>query len=318
MGDSLQSDGSVREDGDGDGDIRRTLANATLLLAAPVYVGTLLPVVAGLWWADLFSHFRVQYALVLAVALLISRRRRYLRLWIGALLLWNLSAVIGLSFGAPRGTPETGDTVVLSANLLSDNDDVSALLSVIADEDPDVIALLEFTPTWQAAIGPLRVQYPHAIEDPRSDNFGIALLSRLPLTGGVVEYGGAGFPSILATVPSGLTILATHPPPPVGGTYAGYRDSQFRDIAAAVATTPAVLVVGDLNATGFSRAFRRLERDGGLQPASQRWAPTWPTYFPPLWIPLDHALVTEDVIVSDFRVAASVGSDHYPVVVRVR
>ncbi|MFT6395693.1 MAG: endonuclease/exonuclease/phosphatase (EEP) superfamily protein YafD [Bradymonadia bacterium] len=298
--------------------IRESLTNAAVILAFPVYVGTLLPLLPGFWWADIFSNFRVQYALALAVGLVLVRSRKRVRIWVGTLLVWNLVAIAGLSFGAARGEAEENDTVVLSANLLSDNDNVQALISVIEAEQPDVIALLEFTPTWQAALGAIRAEYPYTIEDPRSDNFGIALLSREPLTGSIVEYGNAGMPSILATMSSGLTILATHPVPPLGGTCAAQRDSQFEAIANAVSGMSGVLVVGDFNATGFSRPFRRLQQEGGLKSAARRWSPTWPTHFPPLWIPLDHALVTDDVVVSDFRVARRVGSDHYPIVVRAR
>ena len=296
----------------------RAVENVLLLLAGPVYLGTLLPLLPGPWWTGLFSHFRVQYALVLLLALVVARKRRWLRIWVGALLLWNLVPIVGLSLGSPRVPTQAGDTTVLAANLLAENDDVAALLAVIEEESPDVIALLEYTPRWQASVAPLRQQYPHSIEDVRSDNFGIALFSREPLAGGIVEYGTAGMPSILGVLPSGLTVLATHPPPPVGSAYAAHRDSQFDAIAEAAAEIDRVVVIGDFNATGFSRSFHSLQQKGNLRNAARSWAPTWPTHFPPLWIPLDHALVSDGVEVSGFRVADHVGSDHYPIVVRVR
>ncbi len=296
----------------------RTLANALLLLAGPVYIGTLLPLLRGFWWADLFSHFRVQYAVVLAVALLVARKRKRMRLWIGALLTWNLVAIVGLSFGATRGDPEPNDTVVFAANLLADNSDAALLLYAISDLQPDVVALLEYTPRWQSAVDPIRSDYPHSIEDARSDNFGIALFSRQPLDGAIIDSRTGGFPSILATLPSGLSVLATHPPPPIGSTYAAHRDAQFEEIADLAYGMDRLVIVGDFNATGFSPAFRRLQRDGKLQNAARSWAPTWPTHFIPFSIPLDHALVSEQVVVSEFRVRGWIGSDHYPILVRVR
>ena len=43
--------------------------------------------------------------------------------------------------------------------------------------------------------------------------------------------------------------------------------------------------------------------------------PTWPTYNPLLWIPIDHCLVSPEIIVTDRQIGPDVGSDHYPIVV---
>jgi endonuclease/exonuclease/phosphatase family metal-dependent hydrolase len=43
--------------------------------------------------------------------------------------------------------------------------------------------------------------------------------------------------------------------------------------------------------------------------------PTYPAWFPLLWLPLDHCLVSADLLVGQFRVGPYAGSDHFPVVV---
>ena len=42
---------------------------------------------------------------------------------------------------------------------------------------------------------------------------------------------------------------------------------------------------------------------------------TWPSILGPFGIPIDHCLVSDDVIVEDFRLGPSAGSDHRAVVV---
>lgn len=87
---------------------------------------------------------------------------------------------------------------------------------------------------------------------------------------------------------------------------------------------PKVRVTGLLHATGALAAlgtvagfFRRLLARSGLIDTlrGRGYQPTWPGHFVPLWIPLDHCLVSPDLTVLDRRVGPHVGSDHRPVIV---
>ena len=298
--------------------IRAIVGNVVLLLAAPVCVATVLPFLPGWWVADLFSHFRVQCALVLLAALIVSRADRRRLAVLGTFFAINAVLIVGLFFAPRRVSPSPADTTIVAANLLSDNEDVSSVLAFIDAEDPDVIGLLEYTPRWQRDLSSLRERYPYSLEDPRSDNFGIALFSRHEFDGGIVVYGDAGVPTADVVLANGLRVIATHPLPPAGAAYAHDRDSQLDALAEAAVGDGRVVIVGDLNATPFSRPFRRLLHDGELRRASRGWNPTWPDGFPPLWIALDHALVGADVHIVDSRVGPSVGSDHAPIVLRAR
>jgi endonuclease/exonuclease/phosphatase (EEP) superfamily protein YafD len=80
-----------------------------------------------------------------------------------------------------------------------------------------------------------------------------------------------------------------------------------------------VVVAGDLNMSPWSPFFSRLVKASGLTDSEPGFGfqPTWPTYQPILYLPLDHVLVSRDVIVADRRTAADVGSDHLPVVIDI-
>jgi len=72
-----------------------------------------------------------------------------------------------------------------------------------------------------------------------------------------------------------------------------------------------------MNGTPWSPFFKDFLLSSGLRDSREgfRLQPTWPTWFPPAWIPIDHALVSSSVVVHDRRVGPNVGSDHYPVII---
>jgi endonuclease/exonuclease/phosphatase (EEP) superfamily protein YafD len=131
---------------------------------------------------------------------------------------------------------------------------------------------------------------------PREDNFGIGLLSKLPLAESeIVHIGSADVPSVLATVSTGdtnLRVLATHPLPPVGREYARRRSEQLDRLPDFVRSPLPVLLLGDLSVTPWNHHFRRLLARTGLQDSAQGYGvqPTWPNYNPILRIPIDHCL----------------------------
>jgi endonuclease/exonuclease/phosphatase (EEP) superfamily protein YafD len=77
------------------------------------------------------------------------------------------------------------------------------------------------------------------------------------------------------------------------------------------------VVAGDLNMSPWSPFFRRFMKKSGLKDSEDSFGfqPTWPTYQPILYLPLDHVLVSRDIAIVDRRIGAKVGSDHLPVVV---
>jgi endonuclease/exonuclease/phosphatase family metal-dependent hydrolase len=79
-------------------------------------------------------------------------------------------------------------------------------------------------------------------------------------------------------------------------------------------------MLGDLNATPDAPSFTGLLRDSGLRDAfdGPRWRPTWRAGFWPLAIRIDHVLVSKDVCVEHVEVGPGLGSDHRPLMARLR
>jgi endonuclease/exonuclease/phosphatase (EEP) superfamily protein YafD len=276
------------------------------------------------WFLDLFSHFRVQYMLgliVLGVALFIGHRRQTATVFL-MLALVNLLFVLPLYFGKPN-RPDKGAPVI-RAMLLNVNTrlgDADQVRTVITAANPDILVLEEISARWMSDLAWLTNAYPHARVQPREDNFGIGLFSKLPLAEGSVVYiGDAQVPSILATVSTAhmdLRVIATHPLPPGGREYSRWRNEQMERIPDYVPSHLPVLLLGDLNLTPWSYYFRRLLARTGLRDSARGFGvqPTWPNFNPLLRIPIDHCLHSADIVIVDRRIGESVSSDHYPLIV---
>jgi len=276
------------------------------------------------WLLDLFSHFRVQYMfglLVLGVVLFIGRRRRTATAFV-VLACVNLAPVLPLYFGKSKMPDKAGPT--LRAMLLNVNTrlgDANRVRAVVSAADPDILVLEEISSAWMSDLTWLTNSYPHSLSQPREDNFGIGLYSKLPLADAEVVYiGGAEVPSILATVSTSqrdLRVIATHPLPPCGRDYSRWRNEQLERLPDYVRSHLPVLLLGDLNVTPWNYYFRRLLASTGLRDSAKGRGvqATWPNFNPLLRIPIDHCLHSEDIGILDRRVGEDVSSDHFPVIV---
>ncbi|MEM9488825.1 MAG: endonuclease/exonuclease/phosphatase family protein, partial [Myxococcota bacterium] len=164
------------------------------------------------------------------------------------------------------------------------------------------------------------------VQRSREDAFGIALLSRLPMSHGQVIYPAGGqLPAIEAVIEAHgqrVAVLAIHPPPPVTAELSAERD---RVIAAAAdwSRAPAsgagavdhAVVVGDMNATPWSWPMRRLVRDSELIDSLRGHGvqTSWPSQLIPLSIPIDHVLHSPSLTAVERSVGPFMGSDHRPV-----
>ena len=281
------------------------------------------------WMLDLCSHFRWQYvvACLLALAWAGWRKRRGLLAAAVITLGLNLWLMARPEWQAPSGKPVAGFHVrVISFNVLTSNHNHAGVLQWLQEAEADIIFLMEVDRVWAKALQPLLGTHPHHLILPKSDNFGLALFSRLPLAGlrkldsdvlGTRPDSDPdlGMDSVEARLKMGvreLLIVGTHPVPPMGKEYAAARDRQLQGLShhMAQAGLP-VLVVGDLNATPWSHGFRQLAAKTPLLPAPGAWKPTWRTgsLFA---IPIDHALCTPPLLFQSRTIGPDLGSDHRP------
>ncbi len=292
------------------------------------------------WTLDLASHFRLHYALLLAVALLVGVWCRGSRVvsclcagclaaQVGALLPFFLqpaTAAVRASVGASVATTPaaTAPIRVLLANVYTGNRDFAAVRSLLQREDPDVVVLQETDQAWLEGLADVRLTYPNRYEEARADNFGIAVWTRLKTANArIVHLGHAGVPSVICDIRRGdetLALIATHPLPPAGRERSELRNEGLAQLArfAASEALP-TLVVGDLNCSPWSPHFRALLRDGRLRDSGEGRGlqATWPARLGFFGIPIDHVLYGAGLQVLERRLGPRVGSDHRPLIVDV-
>jgi len=297
------------------------------VLAALACVPGLLGFLSGMWWRfELLSHFRVQYAIVLGaltIPFLVARRFRFAAVP-GACALINIALILPLYFGPSNAEADGPKLRILSANVLTSNASHERVIRLIHESEADVVFLMEVNERWVRALDPLQSEYPHWHARPREDNFGVAFLSRVPLAEAEI------MPSPKGRVPfvrvrleregRTVTLFGLHTLPPVSRRAAGIRNEQMAEAALHVREgNDPVIVVGDLNMTSWSPAFRRFVRDTGLRDSRRGFGvqPTWPAFNPVLRVPIDHCLVSAKIVVRDRQVGPAVGSDHFPILIDV-
>jgi endonuclease/exonuclease/phosphatase (EEP) superfamily protein YafD len=274
---------------------------------------------------ELFSHFRLQYlavSLLLLIAFAILRSPVYAVLLL-ATTVFNATYVLPWYFGGVA--VESAATLkLLHANVFSRNDEYERLFDLIEAEKPDVIFLQEVTENWRDAAANLHSDYPYRHVEAREDNFGIAIFSRLPLDSVThIDSPPLSYPTIVATMTvngESLTLINTHPMIPLTRSFYEARNHQIQSIADLVnKSIGSMILIGDFNTSPWARPYRELEERTGLRNTRRGFGirPTWPTFMPLAMIPIDHALVSDNIGVIDTRTGPRIGSDHLPLILTV-
>lgn len=154
------------------------------------------------WLLELTSHFRVQYLACLgALALGHALGRRWRMAVLFALFVGlNLWVVAPYLLSRPAASDPSGRVLrLVLLNVHTENTRYELVRALLRDTDPDVLILEEVDPRWLVELRDLRTTHPYAVEEPRNDNFGMALFSKHPLRNARTVYlGDAGVPSVVA------------------------------------------------------------------------------------------------------------------------
>ncbi len=276
---------------------------------------------------ELLSHFRFQYFVIAMVSLCVFVKSRSLAYGSisAVVLMHNSVAVLPWYF---HSVPDSNDGKlalrILQSNVKTENTHYDRFLAVANSASADLISLQEVNDDWLAKVESLKEQYPFFVVSPREDNFGIAVFSKQPfIETEVVEFGQSGVPSIVVTFAfqgKTVTLISTHPLPPVSDAYFNDRNAQLSDLASWIQRTAnPTIVVGDLNVSMWSSYYTAFVESASLENARKGFGilSTWPSNMPFLSIPIDHILVSKEFSVSSAVVGENVGSDHKPFIATV-
>lgn len=278
-------------------------------------------------YLELATHFRLQYALASTVCIFLFiafRSWKLLPLAVCCALL-NLAYILPYYFAASHreNNPAAIHLRLMEVNVLGSNRKHAALIGVVRDANPDIIVLQELTEEWWEKTQVLNSDYPHHKAVPKPGGSGMAVFSRYPFEDvEILTLDSSTHIALRARVNvagTPVSVLSLHPPTPVRTEKFINRNEQFTRAAAILRETSGTrLLIGDLNTTMWSPYFIDLLKESGLRDARRGFGlmPSWPVPLPGfLQLPIDHCLVTDDVMVEGIRTGMRTGSDHRPLIV---
>jgi endonuclease/exonuclease/phosphatase (EEP) superfamily protein YafD len=292
------------------------------------------------WLFDLAANLRPQCTLALAVCTVLAATTGSPRLALALALPFVLGAASVAPYAWPRPAADSGAADepalrLLYFNVRADNPNRKAAFRYVEQSSAEVVVLAETGAEWYRAIEAGLPSYELLAGEPRpGGHFGIALLARRDTGAGLADVAGrirrlprpfVGLPAVEASARLDgrpLAILGIHTLPPTSAPYSELRDAQLATLAdwTRAADVP-VVVLGDLNVTPWSAAFRRLLAATDLTDSlpGTGYQGSWPAPLPaPLRLPIDHGLHSPALVTVERRLGSAHGSDHRPLHLTVR
>ena len=315
--------------------------NLFLLLQCFLIAAMLTPILPAFdapWWFDNLLGLQWQWAFlaILSIVTGLFCLPAIARWLLPIYLLLVLANFAGLYVPDEPANAKGTDFSIAQLNLSYDNPVAATIFSELLAADHDLLVIQEVSDKQVTLLQSLRGHYPHAMGSMSltSHSPGHVLLSKWPLRKRRIHNLGYADGSVIDAefVPGdqgqAVRILALHPAAPRTRALWQMRNSTLAFIAREVGSSqlPRQVVVGDLNATPWSAAFRQLLRDGGLSASGDGhgYLPTWSwlNSIPVLRLLtsayIDHCLVTSGLVVSAKHSRIVPGSDHRLVVTRLQ
>ena len=270
----------------------------------------------------LARSFLPQWAIGLALLAFVSLWRRRMVLGAGALVGSVLAAG---QLRAPVREAAVGfhgqGVTIAHLNLLQPNRDKAEAIRAARAQGADVLAFQEVDTAWAVHLErELAGSHPHRLVVPRTDCYGIALYSRLPLED-LRAVDLAGSPAITATLPlekGALRLWSVHARSPGGVDDMRVRNRQLQLLGEHLGRDgPRTVVMGDLNTVSWDDALWALCARTGLHVQGDALAATFPALMGAALIPIDHVLVGRELMASKHTFTIP-GSDHLGILSTVR
>ena len=322
--------------------VLRILAYA---LGAFGVVGTLMPFLNyDDWWIRGFDYPRQQLVVILFVSAIcwgFSRHYSDTMNWAVGLVLLAATA-----YQAYRIYPYTtlyskdardaqfpertdGHLSLMMSNVLQTNTRTDLVINMVQQEDPDILLTVETNGWWgEKLLEALEDTYPYRVAVPLENLYGMHLWSKIELIDPKVTYRiKDDIPGIDTRIelpngrPVDLHFVHPMPPSPTEAYASTGRDAELAMVGLEVKNRPGktAIVAGDLNDVAWSHSSRLFQRISGmLDPRRGRGLySTFHAEYKLLRWPLDHVFHTTDLAVVEMKRLDYVGSDHFPVLVRL-
>jgi endonuclease/exonuclease/phosphatase (EEP) superfamily protein YafD len=321
--------------------LNRWLAVLSIGLFACSLVGRLL---GRFYFFELFSHFTIQYQWLsygfiglwllywliyrkevkpalplLAIASLISTAYLNQTSWIPG----DYDSVIPSA---------KGDVRVVHANVLYSRSEYATTVAMLKQQRSDLYVLQEMTPDKiRLVTAQVAAEFPYWFASRSKQQVWTLVGSRTAFQIDLRLVRKLHIISLTTQVRGRAVALVTvHPHTPLIPSWFRERNAQLAYAAHKTRynARPTILI-GDFNISPFSPIYEELFKpDGGRMKTGQKGMliaarqtktqPTWPSFLPPMMIPIDHAFVNSGFTLLSFRTLYQDGSDHRAIVVDLK
>lgn len=292
------------------------------------------------WIFDLTAHFKGQYfilSLILLLFFLILRAKKWGILCVLCLLL-NLVEVAPWYFNKNDGKQTKAQLRLLSLNTWTENKDYEKIISLVDKERPDFIFFMEIDKKKLDDFDDFNKMMPYSVPI----NHRRAIYSTYPIKSTTTlqpeDDVSLPIPQIdLMIDDQQVSILVVELESPISQTLSKIRNQQLMRISEYINQVDhPVVVIGDFNISMWSLYYKNFIRKSGLRNARRGFGvqPSWQPFGIPIpkedkyhflsmtpfdnilfSIPIDHCLVSSDIVVIDHRVGEAIGSDHLPLLI---
>lgn len=211
---------------------------------------------------------------------------------------------------------------IMTSNVLMPNRQVTKLIDLVNQHQPDVLVTLETDLWWESELASIHKDYPYRVNHPLDNLYGMHLYSKYALEEiQVLELIEKDIPSIHCylvlneKVKIKCHFLHPAPPSPTENETSTPRDRELLLIAKQIANqTEATIVTGDLNDVAWSPTTRAFRKISGLKDPriGRGMFNTFHADYAFLRWPLDHIFHSDHFTLNTIERMPSIGSDHFP------
>ncbi len=308
-------------------------------------VGTLVPFLKyDDWWIRGFDYPRQQLVGILGLSAVLWVFSRHESNWVNWLILSVLlMAALYQTYrilpytkvwsrdarNAQRTERADGHLSLMVSNVLQTNRRTDLVIDVVREQQPDILLTVETNKWWEEKLAEgLDEMFPYRVNVPLENLYGMHLWSRIELIDPEVKYRiKDDIPSIDTRIRLAndrevhLHFLHPMPPSPSEAYASTGRDAELCIVGMEVKEHPerTVIVAGDMNDVAWSHSSRLFQRLSGLlDPRRGRGLfSTFHAEHRLLRWPLDHVFHSPDLAVLELKRLPYVGSDHFPVIIRL-